>query len=103
MKKICCRLTSRQRGSLILKIFESEAFVNIIIKLLEIDVQELFFSKELAKQFPESFLIFISNQMHYPRAIVNCIQLRGKMFFLTSIVCNMLQKQLLSMQTDFEL
>ena len=39
----------------------SEAFVNIIIELLEIDIQELFLGKELAKQFPEPLLVFIRN------------------------------------------
>ena len=74
MKKISCWLMNRKRRCTpILKIFSSEAFVNIIIELLEIDIQELFLGEELAKQFPESLLVFISYQMHDSGAIVESI------------------------------
>jgi hypothetical protein len=69
---------------------------------LEIDVQELFLGEELAKQFPESLLVFISYQMHDSGAIVESIQLRGEMFFCASILSDMLQQQLLCMQANFE-
>ena len=36
----------------ILEIFNIEAFVKVIIELLEIDIQELFLGEEVAKQFP---------------------------------------------------
>ena len=95
--------SSRQRRSTtLLKVMHTEAFVNVIIELLEVHIQQLFLSEELANQFPESFLILVSYQMYQPGAIVDKIQLVGKVFFLTTITTNVLQKKLLHSHTGFK-
>ena len=86
-----------------MEIFNREALVNVIIELFEIDIQELLLGKELAEQFPEPFLVLISNHMHNFGSIVDCIYLRGMMFFLASIFSDVLQQQLLCAQIDFKL